>query len=446
MSEIKKRTRCAVYTRKSNEEGLEQEFNSLDAQRHACENYVASQRSQGWMLVPDYYDDGGFTGGNTERPALKRLLKDIEEGRIDTVIVYKIDRLSRSLLDFLNMMKVFEEYNVAFVSVTQHFDTSTSMGKLMLNVLLSFAQFEREITGERIRDKIAASKQKGMWMGGVPPFGYDGVDRRLEINEAEAEIVRHIFQRFTMLESVTEVVKELRRDGVRTKTYTTTTGKNKVGKIMDKGFVYKMMGNQVYLGEIVHKDKVYPGQHKAIIDREVWDKARQINASNPHVRANSQRREMPAMLRGIIRCDGCNCAMTPYHARKKGKLYRYYTPSGILKTSCELCPVGSIPAGEIETIVLAQLKSIFKTPELIVRVWQKTREQEPNVKESQIREAFKNIDEVWDELFPAEQERIVKLLIQNVIVGKDGVDLRIRATGIGTLISHVKAMQPSEAA
>ena len=236
------------------------------------------------------------------------------------------------------------------------------------------------------------------------------------------------------------MVKELRRDGVRTKTYTTTTGKNKVGKIMDKGFVYKMMGNPVYLGEIVHKDKVYPGQHQAIIDRDVWDKARQINASNPHVRANSQRREMPAMLRGIIRCEGCNCAMTPYHARKKGKLYRYYTPSGILKTSCELCPVGSIPAGEIETIVLSQLKSIFKTPELIVRVWQKTREQEPNVKESQIREAFKHIDEVWDELFPAEQERIVKLLIQNIIVGKDGVDLRIRATGIGTLISQTPSL------
>ncbi len=229
MSEVKRRIRCAVYTRKSHEEGLEQEFNSLDAQREAGEAYVASQRSEGWTLVPDYYDDGGFTGANMERPALKRLMKDIEAGLIDVVVVYKIDRLTRALLDFARMITLFDQHNVSFVSVTQQFNTTTSMGRLMLNVLLSFAQFEREVTGERIRDKLAASKRKGMWMGGTPPLGYDVIDRKLVINEKEAEIVRMVFRRFIALKSVTALVAETREKNYRTKTYTSRSGRVREG-------------------------------------------------------------------------------------------------------------------------------------------------------------------------------------------------------------------------
>ena len=252
MADLKRKIRAAVYTRKSHEEGLEQEFNSLDAQREAGEACVISQRHEGWTLVADHYDDGGFSGGSLERPALKRLMRDIEDGKIDVVVVYKIDRLTRSLTDFSKLVEVFDRKSVSFVSVTQQFNTTTSMGRLMLNVLLSFAQFEREVTGERIRDKFAASKKKGMWMGGVPPLGYDVVERKLMINEVEAKVVRHIFERFTQLGSVTDLVPELRKAGYRSKTYKSRSGKIKEGHHLDKGMLYKILSNRVYIGEIDH--------------------------------------------------------------------------------------------------------------------------------------------------------------------------------------------------
>jgi DNA invertase Pin-like site-specific DNA recombinase len=248
MATIKRKIRCAIYTRKSHEDGLEQEFNSLDAQYEACTAYIQSQRSEGWMMLPDRYDDGGFSGGNIERPALKRLLKDIDNGLVDVIIVYKIDRMSRSLYDFVKLMDAFEKRGVTFVSVTQHFNTTTPMGKLTLNILLSFAQFEREITGERIRDKLAASKKKGMWMGGTPPLGYDVKDRKLVVNEQEAEMIRHIFQRFAVLQSITTLVAEIRERGFRTKTYTSKTERVREGRLMDKGFVYRLLNNRLYLG------------------------------------------------------------------------------------------------------------------------------------------------------------------------------------------------------
>ena len=243
---VQKRIRCAVYTRKSTEEGLEQEFNTLDAQREAGEAYIKSQQHEGWTLIPDYYDDGGFTGGNMERPALKRLIRDIEEGRVDVVVVYKVDRLSRALSDFARLIELFDQHDVAFVSVTQQFNTSTSMGRLMLNVLLSFAQFEREMIGERVRDKVAASKRKGMWMGGCPPTGYDVIDKKLVINEQEADFIRHIFQQFLVLRSSTDLARVLRAKGHRTKTYTTKSGRHKVGRLVDKAFIYKALNNPIY--------------------------------------------------------------------------------------------------------------------------------------------------------------------------------------------------------
>src|SRR5271155_4838606 len=251
--------RCAIYTRKSTDEGLEQAFNSLDAQREACAAFIQSQSHEGWTLSPTLYDDGGFSGGTLERPALKRLLLDIEAGRVDVVVVYKIDRLSRSLMDFSRLVEVFDRHNVTFVSVTQSFNTTTSMGRLTLNVLLSFAQFEREVIGERIRDKFAASRRKGMWMGGWAPLGYEVRDRKLVVNEEDAKLVRSIFQRFLKTGSATVLARQLIKEDVR----------NRYGKLIDKGILYKMLSNPVYIGIAVHKGDSYPGEHVGIVDRKV---------------------------------------------------------------------------------------------------------------------------------------------------------------------------------
>lgn len=274
---IVQKRRCAIYTRKSSEEGLEQQFNSLDAQREACEAYVSSQKSEGWLLQSGRYDDGGVSGGTLERPALKQLIADIEAGQIDVVLVYKIDRLSRSLMDFAKLVEIFERNQVTFVSVTQHFSTTSSMGRLTLNMLLSFAQFEREVIGERIRDKIAASRKRGIWMGGWAPFGYEVKGRKLVVNEADAKVVRSIFARFITLRSATLLARELQTKGVR----------NRYGHLLDKGSVYKLLSNRVYVGEAVHKGTAYPGEHEAIIDRRTWDRARSILQEVP---ANEQPR------------------------------------------------------------------------------------------------------------------------------------------------------------
>ena len=264
MSEaMPRRLRCAVYTRVSTDDGLDQEYNSIDAQRDAGHAYIASQRAEGWIPVADDYDDPAYSGGNMDRPGLKRLLVDIEAGRIDIVVVYKIDRLTRSLTDFSKMIELFERHGVSFVSVTQQFNTTNSMGRLMLNILLSFAQFEREVTGERIRDKIAASKKKGLWMGGIPPLGYDVKDRRLVINEREAKTVRHIFRGFVQLGSATLLVKALRLDGVTSKSWVTQSGRRREGKPIDKSLIYKLLNNRVYLGEIKHKAQWYKGDARA---------------------------------------------------------------------------------------------------------------------------------------------------------------------------------------
>jgi site-specific DNA recombinase len=287
---IVRKLRCAVYTRKSTEEGLDMEFNSLDAQREACESYVASQKAEGWLLIPDHYDDGGFSGGTLERPALQRLIADIEGGRVDVVVVYKIDRLSRSLMDFAKLVEVFDRHNVTFVSVTQSFNTTTSMGRLTLNILLSFAQLEREVIGERIRDKFAASRKKGMWMGGWAPLGYDIKDRQLIINEAEAATVRALFQRFIRCGSMTKLVVALRSEGMTTKG----------GKPIDKGYVYRILNNRVYLGEAVHKGIAYPGEHQGVIDQTLWDRAHNILRESPRKRAMHTRAQTSALLKGLI--------------------------------------------------------------------------------------------------------------------------------------------------
>ncbi len=427
-SKTVRKLRCAVYTRKSSEEGLEQEFNSLHAQREACESYIASQRSEGWVLVRDQYDDGGVSGGTLERPGLKRLLADIEDGLVDVVVVYKIDRLSRSLMDFSKLVEVFDRNGVTFVSVTQSFNTTTSMGRLTLNILLSFAQFEREVTGERIRDKIAASRRKGMWMGGVPPLGYEVKDRKLVENPADAARVRWVFNRFIEIGSGTELARELAARGV-----TTTRGHR-----IDKKFIYRMLNNHVYIGEAVHKGTSYPGEHDAIVDRETWDKVHAILTESPRKRAARTRADTPALLRGLLYGpDGA--AFSPTHTRKGGRLYRYYVSQTVLKHGAGSCPVARVSAGEIDAAVIAQVRAVFRQPEIVAGTWKAVRAQDGDITEAEARGALTRLDPLWDDLFPAEQARIVSLLVERVNIGTDGLNVRLRMDGLAGLAREMRA-------
>ncbi|HEV2464485.1 MAG TPA: recombinase family protein [Acidobacteriaceae bacterium] len=293
----KRSIRCAIYTRKSSEEGLEQSFNSLDAQREACQAYVLSQRQEGWRALEIHYDDGGYSGGSMERPALKRLLADIDAKRIDTVVVYKVDRLTRSLADFAKIIEVFDARGVSFVSVTQQFNTTSSMGRLTLNVLLSFAQFEREVTGERIRDKIAASKRKGMWMGGRVPLGYELKDRRLMIHKQEADQVREIFRLYLEIGCVRKLKAKLDASGIASKVRISRTGRKSGGATYSRGALYKILGNRIYLGEVPHKESSYAGEHQAIINSELWRQVHAKLAENAHARRHGTNASTPSLLR-----------------------------------------------------------------------------------------------------------------------------------------------------
>ncbi|TXC73362.1 recombinase family protein [Sphingorhabdus soli] len=315
--------RCAIYTRKSTEDGLEQEFNSLDAQYEACAAYALSQQHEGWVVLGARYDDGGFSGGNMERPGLKQLLVDIKAGQIDIVLLYKIDRLTRSLADFSKIVEVMDNAGASFVSITQSFNTTTSMGRLTLNMLLSFAQFEREVTGERIRDKIAASKKKGMWMGGPLPLGYEVQDRKLVVNEPGAEQVRHIMRRYIALGTVPLLVKELNKQGYRTKVQRRASGPHKGGCVFRRGTLYHLLSNRIYRGMIVHKDNVYDGEHEAIIDEKLWNAVQERLASNACGSSRRRMRQHPSLLIGKV-FDGAGRAMTPSHAQRGSKRYRYY--------------------------------------------------------------------------------------------------------------------------
>jgi site-specific DNA recombinase len=423
--------RCAIYTRKSSDEGLEQEFNSLDAQREACGNFVASQRAEGWFALDHRYDDGGFSGGTLDRPALKRLIDDIEASAVDIVVVYKIDRLSRSLMDFAKLVEILERNNVTFVSVTQAFSTTTSMGRLTLNILLSFAQFERELSGERIRDKIAASRKRGIWMGGWAPFGYQVKDRKLVISEADAKVVRSIFDRFITLRSATLHARELQTKGVR----------NRYGRLLDKGSIYKLLSNRVYIGEAVHKGTAYPGEHEAIIDRRTWDRAHAILQESPRKRATTARASTPAPLKGLI-FDSNGNAMSPTHTRRRGKQYRYYVSQAVLKAKTEATAAMRVPAGEIEQIVVGHIRRLLAQPEMIVATWKQLKRSGNPLAERQVRDALLSFDKLWVDLFPAEQTRIVQLLVDKVVVAPDRADIHLRIDGFSSLVQEIT---PAEA-
>ena len=422
---LPRRLRCAIYTRKSSEEGLDMEFNSLEAQREACEAYVASQKAEGWAAIRERYDDGGFSGGTLERPALRHLLADIEAGLVDVVVVYKIDRLSRSLMDFAKLVEVLDRNNVTFVSVTQSFNTTTSMGRLTLNILLSFAQFEREVIGERIRDKVAASRKRGMWMGGVVPLGYEVRDRKLAINDAEAVTVRMRFAQFVQIGSATLLAKKLSREGVRSRR----------GRPIDKGFLYKLLNNRIYIGDTVHKGTAYPGEHAAIIDHDLWNKVHTILQQSPRQRASNTRTQAPALLKGIIFTE-TGAAMTPTATKKGSRLYRYYTSMDLIRSRAtgENAGPQRLPAGMIEAAVVGEIRRMVRAPEVAARTIEALRTEDGSVDERAIISALGSFDQLWASLFPAEQARIVQLLVERVTIGTNGVAVDLRNDGLGSIV------------
>ena len=360
----KKPVRCAIYTRVSTDQGLEQDFNSLDAQYDASQAYIRSQAHAGWTLLRAKYDDGGFSGGNTDRPALQRLLADVRARKVDVIVVYKVDRLTRSLADFAKLVELFDAHNVSFVSVTQQFNTTTSMGRLTLNVLLSFAQFEREVTSERIRDKIAASKRKGLWVGGMVPLGYDTKDRKITVNEGEAEAVRTIFRLYLKLGSLNLLMAELRKHGIVSKTRTLKSGKTVGGIPFTRGPLAHLLRNRFYIGEVAFKGEVLQGEQEAILDRDLFEavQAKLDEQANNHKRTRTR---SEALLTGRIFDDAGN-RMSPTHARKAGVKYRYYLSSALLNGAAERAgSVARVPAAEVEAVVVKSVREHVRSQRAI---------------------------------------------------------------------------------
>lgn len=374
-SEPTKPVQCAIYTRKSTEEGLEQEFNSLDAQRESAVSFIASQKHMGWVCLPEKYDDGGFSGGNADRPALQRLMADIESGLVDCVIVYKVDRLSRSLLDFARMMETFERHNVSFVSVTQQFNTAHSMGRLTLNILLSFAQFEREIISERTRDKIAAARKKGKWAGGRPVLGYDLVPgpggSKLVVNATEAERVRAIFGLYQRERSLLRTSAVLNERGWTTKAWSARNGKPQGGRRFDKAVLHSLLTNPVYIGKVRHHDDLYDGEHEAIVDEDVFRVVGELMASRRSRDGRSPCNKHGALLKGLVRCSSCGCGMSHHYASAKtqngsgSKRYRYYVCQRAQKEGWSVCPGPSLPADELESFVVSELRALGRDDRLV---------------------------------------------------------------------------------
>jgi site-specific DNA recombinase len=434
------RQRCAIYTRKSSEEGLEQEFNSLAAQREACEAFIRSQQHEGWILAKTRYDDGGFSGGNAERPALQNLIADIRSGRIDIVVVYKVDRLTRSLADFARLVELFDAEAVSFVSVTQQFNTTSSMGRLTLNVLLSFAQFEREVTGERIRDKIAASKKKGIWMGGNVPLGYDAEDRTLVINPAEAEIVRRIFALYRELGCVRRVKEEIDRLGLRTKSSTTANGTERGGKPFSRGHLYTVLSNPIYAGQIAHKAELYPGQHPALIEGESWSAVRDQLAANTSDHRRKAKAAEPSLLAGLL-VDARGERFTPSHAVKKGRRYRYYISTALITDAgTDRARGWRLAAREIEEAVIRILTDALTSPAKLVE-----RFGAAGTPGDQIRKLLGCAARLVTALggSPGERAKLVRELVEQITVNEKTIMIKLRR---GFLLGGDAPSSASEAA
>lgn len=424
----RQKLRCAVYTRKSSEEGLEQSFNSLHAQREACEAYIASQIHEGWRLQPDAYDDGGLSGGSMERPALKLLMKQVRSGLIDVVVVYKVDRLTRSLADFAKLTELFDAHGTSFVSVTQAFNTSTSMGRLTLNVLLSFAQFEREVAGERIRDKIALSKRRGMWMGGLPPLGYDGVDRKLVINEPEAETVRLIFHRYLEVNSIAALKRSLDADGVVSKRRRFRDGKEMGGVILSRGAIYQILRNRLYRGEIEHRGEVHQGEHKAIVPQNLWHDVQCRLADQSHRGRGIQSRAASAPLAGLL-FDHDGNRMSPTYAIKSGRRYRYYTSAPLVRGNAEGKGI-RIPAPDLERLVVTTIANRLGDP-----IWMAGLAKAGELTQlTKLIDAGKRLSQTISEPEADAEEELhmttIRQLLERIEVGHDSMNLAINRAAL----------------
>jgi site-specific DNA recombinase len=424
--------RCAIYTRKSHEEGLEQDFNSLDAQREACEAFILSQKHAEWQAVPEMYDDGGVSGATLERPALQRLLDDVRTRRLDVIVVYKVDRLTRSLADFAKIVETFDAHGVSFVSVTQQFNTTTSMGRLTLNVLLSFAQFEREVTGERIRDKIAASKKKGMWMGGLPPLGYDVRERKLLVNPTEAQTVRHVYARYAALGSVRLLQRELESQGFVSKLRIGRGGRRYGGKPLARGALYLMLQNRIYLGDIVHKQQAYSGRHAAIIDPELWRRVRQRLEQNRVERKMSHGVAAPSLLTGLI-YDGQGHRMTPSHAVKNGRRYRYYVSRPLIALGLSDAGDGwRVPAADLEQLVAHRLCGFLSSEGEVYSAI------EPHLARacpaSRLIARAGELATRWSDLPPADRRAVLGNVVIRVAVHPERVDLQLSPARLADLL------------
>jgi len=437
---MSKSIRCAIYTRKSTDEGLDQDFNSLDAQREACEAYIQSQRGLGWVVLKKQYDDGGISGGTMERPALQEILKDIENRKIDLIVVYKVDRLTRSLMDFSKIIETFDNQEVSFVSVTQQFNTANSMGRLTLNVLLSFAQFEREVTAERIRDKIAASKKKGMWMGGVVPLGYDTHNKKLKINNLEAETVRTLFQLYLKLKSVYAVKMEADRLGLITKHR--QTGKGSTGGIaFSRGHLYQLLRNPLYVGDVSHKGKIYPGLHEAILARDTWNTVQEfltLNAVKRYFPTNT--RQMNLFTGLIFDADGKT--ISPAYTSKKGRRYRYYVSKNLVPKSNEIKDGWRLPAKTLEGTVIKAILDIIGDEARLVKELGIQDTGTIQIKRS-LDAASKTVSQIknGDKL---SLHTTIQNLITRIVLNSDQISIQINASPFRETSGSIKIEVPME--
>lgn len=425
-----KQIRCAIYTRKSTDEGLEKEFNTLEAQREAGENYIRSMKHQGWIALPDHYDDGGFSGGNLKRPALKQLLSDVEKGKVDMIVVYKIDRLTRSLLDFAQLVQTFEKHHCSFVSVTQHFNTCDSMGKLTLNILLSFAQFERELGAERVRDKIAASRKKGMWTGGSVPLGYVLKDKKLIIDPEEAKIIRFVFEDYVRTRSELHTTQNVIARGYKPKERKLKDGRFRNKEEFNHAMVNKILNNPLYLGKMPYKGELYEGQHEAIISQELWDRTKNLKNENTGNAFRPSRSVKNSLLKGLLECECCG-TMIPTRCKRGNKYYEYYSTLKSVKEGAKNhpCKIGSVPAGELDTFVLEKIQQIFKSPEIMREMAKQLEEANPKYSANDAYNLANNIGEVFQYFEPATVHDFIAEVVEKVILHQDFIEIKLRPYG-----------------
>jgi DNA invertase Pin-like site-specific DNA recombinase len=434
--------RCAVYARKSSEEGLDQSFNSLDAQREACEAFILSQRQEGWRVLSTRYDDGGYSGGSMERPALKRLLEDVEAGKVNVIVVYKVDRLTRSLADFAKIVEVLDSKGASFVSITQQFNTTTSMGRLTLNILLSFAQFEREVTGERIRDKIAASKRKGMWMGGPVPLGYNLEKRKLIPHPVEATFVCRVYNLYLELGCVVKLAAHLCREDVRTKCWTTRAGVQLGGQPFSPGHLYYLLRNRLYIGEIRHRDRWYPGEHAAIVPRDLWERVQNQLDSNLQVRRNQLEKRSSSLLTGLIK-DREGNRFTPSFTVKRGKRYRYYVSQVSLSQSAErVSGPTRLPAHEVECRVTERLCAFLKSDAELFDALSSPRESPARIQS--LMAAAKKLAAKCLSVQAHDLRQLLLAFLRNVIVCEDRIELLVGRAALRQVLSPDKFVSPKE--